>query len=364
MDDKTIDQAYGDLRTKDMVETDLVGNGYAEFNTLTGTLKKTTPLFKTLNNLALKTDNNLNTLLAKDMGMFLGSIGSKDWNALPLDSGWYQVDNTGAGKNAPTGTPTTGFMLNMAGTSGNTQFQIFFPNTATANSSVIPRIRSTWSNPAKWSAWTLITQGYTKEEIDAKDNAVKKLITDHIASRTNPHNVNAEQVNTYNKATIDSKVSQTQANLNNHINNKTNPHAVTASQVGAMPNGTAYTKAEVNAKLKTISDSKQDKLVEYSASGADGFSGWHGAVYFHRVGRVCNIHIDLSGGGIGLGTKMVSIRDWAVPDTKFNVSPHFVVMGGGSKAGTCYVSITGKAIYVENIAQGGRVVGNVTYITN
>lgn len=322
MKDTDIDLAYADLRESDMVATDKVGNGYLEFNTLTGTLKKTVPLFKTLNTLALKTDNNLNTFLMKDTATFLGSIdANQDWNNLPTTSGWYQVNNFSTGKNAPVGATTYGFLLYLVGNSANTQTQIYFPRVAPANSASIPRVRSTWGTPVKWSAWSLLTQGYTKEEIDAKVKVVTDKANEHIGNRNNPHGVNAEQVGT-------------------------------------------YTKAVVEAKLKMVSDSKQDKLVEYSRSGADGFSGWHGAVYFHRIGRVCNVHIDIAGGGIGQGTKMVSIPDWAIPDTKFNVAPHFVVMSGGYKAGTCYVSVTGKAIYVESISQGGRAVGNVTYLTN
>lgn len=365
MKDTDIDLAYADLRKSEMVATDKVGNGYLDFNTLTGTLKKTVPLFKTLNTLALKTDNNLNTFLMKDTATFLGSIDTnQDWNTLPTTSGWYQVNNFAMGKNAPVGATTYGFLLHLVGNSADTQTQIYFPRVDPANSASIPRVRSTWGNPVKWSAWSLLTQGYTKEEIDSKDKVVTDIANDHIGNRNNPHGVNAEQVGTYNKATIDTKDNRLQTNLTNHINNKSNPHEVTASQVGAMASGTAYTKAEVDAKLKMVSDSKQDKLVEYSRSGADGFSGWHGAVYFHRIGRVCNVHIDISGGGIGEGTKMVNIPDWAVPDTKFNVAPHFVVMSGGYKAGTCYVSVTGKAIYVESISQGGRAVGNVTYLTD
>lgn len=365
MQDKDIDQAYTDLRQTDMAPSDKVGNGYLEFNTLTGVLKKTVPLFKSLNTLANKTDTSLSALLDKDKVIFLGSIdGAQDWNALPTTSGWYQVNDFTSGKNAPVGATTYGFLLYMVGDSANTQVQIYFPRVDPGNSKSIPRIRSTWSNPVNWSAWSLLTQGYTKEEIDTKDKSNTDLITSHTNNRNNPHGVTTEQIGTYTKASIDAKDNQVQTNINNHTSNKSNPHEVTASQVGAMVSGSAYTKAEMDAKLQVVNDTKQDKLVEYTAHGADGFSGWYGAVYYHRVGRVCNVHIDITGGGISQGTKMVSTPDWAVPDPNFNVSPHFVVMSGGYKAGTCYVSVTGKAIYVENISQGGRVVGNVTYITN
>ena len=366
--DTDIDLAYADLRKSDMVATDKVGNGYLEFNTLTGTLKKTVPLFKTLNTLALKTDNNLNTFLMKDTATFLGSIDTnQDWNTLPTTSGWYQVNNFAMGKNAPVGATTYGFLLHLVGNSADTQTQIYFPRVDPANSASIPRVRSTWSNPVKWSAWSLLTQGYTKEEIDSKDKVVTDIANDHIGNRNNPHGVNAEQVGTYNKATIDTKDNRLQTNLTNHINNKSNPHEVTASQVGAMASGTAYTKAEVDSKIKALNDTKEAKIKHWVQNGADGINGWYGSIQYERWGHVCTVIFNLQGGKMGTFLQIVNMPDWALPSSATNKDPWCVVQSSstsGKDVGTVYVSRGGKGLFTNNVSNNGNILGTVTYLTD
>lgn len=368
MKDTDIDLAYADLRKSDMVATDKVGNGYLEFNTLTGTLKKTVPLFKTLNTLALKTDNNLSTFLTKDTATFLGSIeANRDWNTLPTTSGWYQVNDFTTGKNAPVGATTYGFLLHLVGNSANTQTQIYFPRVDPANSASIPRVRSTWGTPVKWSAWSLLTQGYTKEEIDSKDKVITDIANKHIGNRNNPHGVNAEQVGTYNKATIDTKDNQLQSTLNNHTNNKSNPHSVTADQVGAMASGTAYTKAEVDAKIKALNDTKEDKIKHWVQNGADGINGWYGAIQYERWGHVCTVIFNLQGGKMGAFLQIVNMPDWAVPSSATRTDPWCVVQSSstsGKNVGTVYVSRNGKGLFINNVSNNGNILGTVTYLTD
>lgn len=379
MQDKDIDQAYTDLRQTAMAPSDKVGNGYLEFNTLTGVLKKTVPLFKSLNTLANKTDTSLSALLDKDKVIFLGSIdGTQDWNTLPTTSGWYQVNDFTSGKNAPVGATTYGFLLYMVGDSANTQVQIYFPRVDPGNSKSIPRIRSTWSNPINWSAWSLLTQGYTKEEIDTKDKANTDLITSHTNNRNNPHGVTTEQIGTYNRTSIDAKDNRVQTNINNHISNKANPHEVTASQVGAMVSGSAYTKAEMDAKLnankaemdakfKAVNDAKEDRINHWAQNGADGINGWIGDIQFERWGRMCTCTFNLRGGKHGGWTQMTNIPDWAVPSRDVKSDPWCVIQssgGSGIHVGTVYISRGAKGLFTNNVLDNGNVLGTMTYITD
>lgn len=331
MQDKDIDQAYTDLRQTAMTPSDKIGNGYLEFNTLTGVLKKTVPLFKSLNTLANKTDTSLSALLDKDKVIFLGGIdGTQDWNTLPTTSGWYQVNDFTSGKNAPVGATTYGFLLYMVGDSANTQVQIYFPRVDPGNSKSIPRIRSTWSNPINWSAWSLLTQGYTKEEIDTKDKANTDLIT-------------------------------------SHTNNRNNPHGVTTEQIGAMVSGSAYTKTEMDAKLQAVNDAKEDKISHWSQNGTDGINGWTGSIQFERWGRMCTCTFTLYGGKQGSWIQMTNIPDWAVPSRDVNKEPWCTIQSSGGSdihVGTVYISREAKGLFTNNVLDNGSVLGTITYITD
>lgn len=91
---------------------------------------------------------------------------------------------------------------------------------------------------------------YTKQEIDTKDTAVRKVASDHIALRNNPHGVTAAQVGAYTKAETNNAISialgDTVAKLNNHVADKSNPHGVTPSQIGA------YTKLETDNLVNNV----------------------------------------------------------------------------------------------------------------
>ena len=69
-------------------------------------------------------------------------------------------------------------------------------------------------------------------------------IDTHIARTDNPHEVTAEQVNTYIKSVIDNKIAAVNTTISNHIADTNDPHNVTAAQAGAVPiTGGAYTGA-------------------------------------------------------------------------------------------------------------------------
>jgi len=65
------------------------------------------------------------------------------------------------------------------------------------------------------------------------------------------------KLTTWSKVATTLDIDKTNTLVNNHINNKANPHIVTADQVGA------YTKGEVDAEFKEVSDArgKYDTLV-------------------------------------------------------------------------------------------------------
>ena len=90
---------------------------------------------------------------------------------------------------------------------------------------------------------------YTKEKIDQLINAVKNDLTNHINNTNNPHNVTSEQVDTYNKAKITELINAAKTaltnSLNAHINNKNNPHNVTRTQLDV------YSKSEVDNLINT-----------------------------------------------------------------------------------------------------------------
>lgn len=97
-------------------------------------------------------------------------------------------------------------------------------------------------NKKEWSLTTPITP----EELNRMEQGIAdndKSITNHKNDFENPHNVTAEQINTYTKNVIDNKVSTVESALTTHVNNTENPHNVTASQIGA------YTKEEANEKF-------------------------------------------------------------------------------------------------------------------
>ena len=97
-------------------------------------------------------------------------------------------------------------------------------------------------NKKEWSLTTPISP----EELNRMEQGIAdndKSITNHKNDFENPHNVTAEQINTYTKNVIDNKVSTVESALTTHVNNTENPHNVTASQIGA------YTKEEANEKF-------------------------------------------------------------------------------------------------------------------
>lgn len=70
-------------------------------------------------------------------------------------------------------------------------------------------------------------------------------------------NIQDSKLTTWSKVATTLDIDKTNTLVNNHINNKANPHTVTADQVGA------YTKGEVDAEFKEVSDArgKYDTLV-------------------------------------------------------------------------------------------------------
>lgn len=73
-------------------------------------------------------------------------------------------------------------------------------------------------------------------------NQLEALVNNHIANKSNPHQVTAAQVGAYTKAEADGKVKVVQDNLDQHEARVDNPHKVTATQAGAVPiTGGTYT---------------------------------------------------------------------------------------------------------------------------
>ncbi|QTQ06917.1 hypothetical protein [Aeromonas phage PVN05] len=98
--------------------------------------------------------------------------------------------------------------------------------------------------------------------------ALNKKIDDHVAARNDPHNVTADQVDTYIKSVIDSKVAKVDGDISNHVNRKDNPHGVTAAQAGAVPvTGGTYTGAVTfNASETKINTGAGDQAVMADAN--------------------------------------------------------------------------------------------------
>lgn len=102
------------------------------------------------------------------------------------------------------------------------------------------------------------------DAVSAKDNIDKKVsefiaaygefdeqaakATEHYNSRSNPHEVTAEQVGTYDKSYIDLYIESIFTELHDHKTNNGNPHRVTANQVGAYDMEHTYSREEVYNK--------------------------------------------------------------------------------------------------------------------
>jgi hypothetical protein len=98
---------------------------------------------------------------------------------------------------------------------------------------------------------------------------------EHYDSRSNPHEVTAEQVGSYDKAFIDLYFKSVFAELRGHKTDDGNPHRVTANQVGAYDmehtysREEVYNKAEVDKKLENIDVSIDiDKELNASSDNA------------------------------------------------------------------------------------------------
>ena len=119
------------------------------------------------------------------------------------------------------------------------------------------------ANPSQWEPSAI--QVTTTQWIAANNK-----IDTHIARVDNPHNVTAEQVNTYIKSVIDNKIGAVNTTITNHINNTSNPHNTTAAQAGAVPiTGGTYTGAVTfTAEETKINPSAGDQAVFGNATMA------------------------------------------------------------------------------------------------
>lgn len=91
------------------------------------------------------------------------------------------------------------------------------------------------ANPSQWSPSAI-------QVSRANYDSIVSAINNHIANKSNPHQVTAAQVGTYNRAEMDSLVASYRALVQAHVTDYNNPHKLTAVQVGAVPvTGGTYT---------------------------------------------------------------------------------------------------------------------------
>lgn len=107
---------------------------------------------------------------------------------------------------------------------------VYISKVATPNKSKAPSDNS--------SEWEISSTQFTMNSF----LALNQKIDDHIAARNDPHNVTADQVDTYVRSVIDNKIAKVDGDITNHVGRKDNPHGVTAARAGAVPiTGGAYT---------------------------------------------------------------------------------------------------------------------------
>ena len=91
------------------------------------------------------------------------------------------------------------------------------------------------ANPSQWSPSAI-------QVSRANYDSIVSAINNHIANKSNPHQVTAAQVGTYNRAEMDALVASYRALVQAHVTDYNNPHKLTAVQVGAVPvTGGTYT---------------------------------------------------------------------------------------------------------------------------
>lgn len=111
------------------------------------------------------------------------------------------------------------------------------------------------ANPSQWSPSAI-------QVSRANYDSVVSAINNHIANRTNPHQVTAAQVGTYNRAEMDALVANYQAMVQAHVTDYNNPHKLTAVQVGAVPvTGGEYT-GQVTMPTAYFNASKTAQLLQ------------------------------------------------------------------------------------------------------
>lgn len=112
------------------------------------------------------------------------------------------------------------------------------------------------ANPSQWSPSAI-------QVSRANYDSVVSAINNHIANRTNPHQVTAAQVGTYNRAEMDALVANYQAMVQAHVTDyNNNPHKLTAVQVGAVPvTGGEYT-GQVTMPTAYFNASKTAQLLQ------------------------------------------------------------------------------------------------------
>lgn len=94
-------------------------------------------------------------------------------------------------------------------------------------------------------------------------NKQAEKATEHFNSRSNPHEVTAEQIGSYDKAYIDLYFESVFTELRGHKTDDGNPHRVTANQVGAYDMEHTYSREEVYNK-----DEINLMLEEHGGGGA------------------------------------------------------------------------------------------------
>lgn len=133
----------------------------------------------------------------------------------------------------------------------NTNAIAYVAKVANPNRSLIPSANSTQWEP---SAIQITTADYT---------AANTKIDSHIADMNDPHDVTADQADTYTKVVIDNKIAVVQNSITTHANRTDNPHNTTAASIGAVPiTGGAYTGiVTFNAVETLINPSAGDQAV-------------------------------------------------------------------------------------------------------
>jgi hypothetical protein len=103
--------------------------------------------------------------------------------------------------------------------------------------------RNNTNNPHNVTAEQINT--YAKPQIDSKDKVIRDLLDLHMANKNNPHNVTPTQLDVYVKGETDSKDQAIINSLNNHTGRRDNPHGVTPAQLGV------YTMAQVDQLINS-----------------------------------------------------------------------------------------------------------------